>query len=150
VFDAQWGYLDHALGNAAVVPHVTGVAEWHVNADEPSVLDYNRNFKSAGQLVSLYAPDRFRMSDHDPVAVGLDLPVTFDSLCVLTKLFVEKTDVEESLCEKLAAAKAAAAAGQAKTSQNILKAYTNQVRAQSGKSMTTAQAAKLIELAGKL
>ena len=29
-------------------PQVTGVAEWHINADEPSVLDYNTDFKSAG------------------------------------------------------------------------------------------------------
>ena len=73
VFDGQWGYLDHAFGNAAIVPDVTGVAEWHINSDEPSVLDYNDDFKSAGQIASLYAPDQFRVSDHDPVVVGLDL-----------------------------------------------------------------------------
>jgi len=37
------------------------------------VLDYNTNFKSAGQLVSLYAPDQFRIGDHDPVLLGLNL-----------------------------------------------------------------------------
>ena len=46
VFDGQWGYLDHALGTRRSVPQVTGVAEWHINADEPSVLDYNNDFKS--------------------------------------------------------------------------------------------------------
>jgi hypothetical protein len=51
---------------------VSGVAEWHINADEPSEIDYNTNFKTAGQLVSMYAPDQFRMSDHDPLVVGLD------------------------------------------------------------------------------
>ena len=35
------------------------------------MLDYNTDFKSAGQLVSLYAPDQFRVSDHDPVVIGL-------------------------------------------------------------------------------
>ncbi|GAA6527041.1 hypothetical protein IDVR_28380 [Intrasporangium sp. DVR] len=73
VFDGQWGYLDHALGTASMATQVTGVAEWHVNADEPSVLDYNTNFKSAAQVADLYAPDQFRNSDHDPVIVGLDL-----------------------------------------------------------------------------
>lgn len=73
VFDGQWGYLDHALGTASIAPQVTGVAEWHINADEPSVLDYNTNFKSPDQVISLYAPDQFRMSDHDPVIVGLNL-----------------------------------------------------------------------------
>lgn len=72
-FDGQWGYLDHALATAALDSQVVGVEEWHINADEPVALDYNTEFKSAGQLVSLYAADRFRSSDHDPVIIGLNL-----------------------------------------------------------------------------
>lgn len=72
-FDGQWGYLDHALASPALRSQVTGVAEYHINADEPSVLDYNDDFKSAGQIVSLYAPDQFRAADHDPIVVGLDI-----------------------------------------------------------------------------
>ena len=71
VFDGQWGYLDQALGSSSLVPQVKGVADYHINADEPSVLDYNTNFKTAGQVLSLYAPDQFRVSDHDPVIIGL-------------------------------------------------------------------------------
>lgn len=70
-FDGQWGYLDHALGSDSLLDQVTGVADYHVNADEPSVLDYNTNFKTPAQQASLYAPDEFRVSDHDPVLVGL-------------------------------------------------------------------------------
>ena len=73
VFDGQWGYLDHALASASLLTQVSGVADYHINADEPSVLDYNTNFKSAGQIISLYAPDEFRASDHDPVVIGLNL-----------------------------------------------------------------------------
>ncbi len=73
VFDGQWGYLDHALGSTSLVSQVTGVGDYHINSDEPSVLDYNVEFKSAGQVASLYAPDQFRISDHDPVVVGLNL-----------------------------------------------------------------------------
>jgi PKD repeat protein len=73
VFDGQWGYLDHALGSASISSQVTGVGDWHVNADEPSILDYNTEFKTPAQVTSLYAPDQFRISDHDPVVVGLDL-----------------------------------------------------------------------------
>jgi hypothetical protein len=49
VFDGQWGYLDHALGSADLFgkDQVAGVAEFHINADEPSVLDYNTDFKTA-------------------------------------------------------------------------------------------------------
>ncbi|MDI1462810.1 ExeM/NucH family extracellular endonuclease [Catellatospora sp. KI3] len=72
-FDGQWGYLDYVLASGPAVGQVTGAGDVHHNADEPSVLDYNTDFKTAGQLASLYAPDRFRTSDHDPVLVGLDL-----------------------------------------------------------------------------
>lgn len=75
VFDGQWGYLDHALGSASLVSQITGVGDYHINADEPSVLDYNTDFKTANLQSSLYAPDQFRVSDHDPVIVGLDLNV---------------------------------------------------------------------------
>jgi predicted extracellular nuclease len=71
VFDGQWGYLDHALATKSLRKQVTAAADVHINADEPSVLDYNVNFKTAGQVTSLYAPDRFRNSDHDPVLIGL-------------------------------------------------------------------------------
>jgi uncharacterized protein len=72
-FDGQWGYLDHALASASLTSQVNGVAEWHINADEPSVLDYNVNFKTPAQVAGLYSPDAHRVSDHDPVVVGLTL-----------------------------------------------------------------------------
>lgn len=73
VFDGQWGYLDHALASADLQPLVRGAAEYHINADEPNVLDYNTNFKSAAQIADLFAPDPFRTSDHDPLLIGLQL-----------------------------------------------------------------------------
>ncbi len=75
VFDGQWGYLDHALASASLRPQVAGVSEMHINADEPSVLDYNMEFKSLGQLDSLYAADKYRSADHDPVLIGMYLTV---------------------------------------------------------------------------
>jgi predicted extracellular nuclease len=72
LFDGQWGYLDYALGSETVVDQVAGVVEWHINSDEPSVLDYNLDFKTPNLQTSLYAPDRFRVSDHDPIVVGLN------------------------------------------------------------------------------
>jgi predicted extracellular nuclease len=75
VFNGQWGSLDHALANGSLVSQVTGAAKWHINADEPNVLDYNTEFKSPGQVNSLYAANPFRSSDHDPVVVGLNLTI---------------------------------------------------------------------------
>jgi hypothetical protein len=57
------------------------VSEYHINADEPSVLDYNTDFKTANLQSTLYAADQYRVSDHDPVIVGLspNSPATVDA-----------------------------------------------------------------------
>lgn len=73
VFDGQSGYLDHALASSSLASQVTGATEWHINADEPISLDYNVEFKTAGQVTSLYSSNAYRASDHDPVVVGLTL-----------------------------------------------------------------------------
>ena len=72
VFDGMAGYLDHALANSSLAGQVTGTAEWHINADEPDVLDYDTAFQSP-EVNEIYAPDAYRSSDHDPVLVGLEL-----------------------------------------------------------------------------
>jgi hypothetical protein len=70
-FDGQAGSLDHALASASLFGQVTGAEDWHINSDEPSVLDYDTTFKPAEQE-ALYEPNAFRTSDHDPVVVGLN------------------------------------------------------------------------------
>src|SRR5665648_1301120 len=72
VFDGQTGYLDHALASQSMESLVTSVNFWHINADEPSLIDYDMSFKLPAQD-ALYAPDAFRSSDHDPVIIGLNL-----------------------------------------------------------------------------
>lgn len=73
VFSGETGYLDHAMSSESLKDNVTGITEWHINSDEPIVLDYNTEFKTAEQIADLYAPTPYRSSDHDPVVVGLDL-----------------------------------------------------------------------------
>ncbi|MDP2870247.1 ExeM/NucH family extracellular endonuclease [Methyloversatilis sp.] len=68
-FDGESGALDHALASAALAGKVSGVTQWHINTDEPFVIDYNTEFKPQ----DLYAPTAFRSSDHDPVIIGLNL-----------------------------------------------------------------------------
>ena len=72
VFSGEFGHLDYALANEALFPQVTGTTEWHINADEPDLLDYNTDFKDSAQI-ALYEPNPYRSSDHDPVVVGLAL-----------------------------------------------------------------------------
>ncbi len=76
VFDGAAGRLDHAIASASLVSKVAGVKHWHINADEPSVIDYNEEFKQP--LCATCGPDYYtatpyRASDHDPVLIGLNL-----------------------------------------------------------------------------
>jgi predicted extracellular nuclease len=69
VFSAETGHLDHALATASLSAQTSGANVWHINSDEPTVLDYNTEFKTQ----DLYEPTPYRSSDHDPVIIGLDL-----------------------------------------------------------------------------
>ena len=71
VFDAQAGALDHAFASNTLNGQVTGVAEWHTNADEADALDYNLDFDRDPRVFD--ANSTARESDHDPVLVGLAL-----------------------------------------------------------------------------
>ncbi|HEV8249951.1 MAG TPA: ExeM/NucH family extracellular endonuclease [Gaiellaceae bacterium] len=149
VFDGQAGYLDHALSSASLTDQVTGVSEWHINADEPDVLDYDTSFKPPEQD-ALYEPNAFRSSDHDPILVGLDPKTTFDDLCRLTRRYVTSADVADSLCAQLDVAERADERGDQKTKEKALKAYVKLVTAQVGKSVTSERAQILIGLASEL
>jgi predicted extracellular nuclease len=50
---------------------VTNASICYINTDEPSVPDYNTEYRTPGQLISPYAADEYRSSDHDPVIVDL-------------------------------------------------------------------------------
>jgi len=69
VFDRQWGALDYAFASSDLLGQVAGADSWAINADEIDAIDYDFSFNDE----SLYAPDVYRSSDHDPVLVGLDL-----------------------------------------------------------------------------
>ncbi|MFI0355115.1 ExeM/NucH family extracellular endonuclease [Actinomadura sp. 9N407] len=69
VFDGQSGELDHVLAGKKLSARVTGATIWHINSDEPLILDYNTEYNPPG----LYRPDAYRSSDHDPLLVGLRL-----------------------------------------------------------------------------
>ncbi|HEY9023202.1 MAG TPA: ExeM/NucH family extracellular endonuclease, partial [Burkholderiaceae bacterium] len=76
VFNGTSGRLDHAIANGTLSPKVTGAYEWHNNADEPSVIDYNLEFKQPACPTcgpDYYTNSPYRASDHDPVVVGLEL-----------------------------------------------------------------------------
>lgn len=67
VYRGQSGSLDHAMATDSLAPDVTGVATWHINADEPRFLDYNQEYNPK----TLFEANPFRSSDHDPVLIGI-------------------------------------------------------------------------------
>jgi len=83
VFDGAAGRLDHAIATASLSAKVNRVAHWHINADEPTVIDYNTEKKAplstcgAGASspcpADPYTASPYRASDHDPVVIGLNL-----------------------------------------------------------------------------
>ncbi len=77
IFDGASGRLDHGLVTAGLLPKVVYATSWHINADEPIVLDYNTEFKVFGANTTgspdYYTPTPYRSSDHDPMVMGLNL-----------------------------------------------------------------------------
>lgn len=69
VFAGELGTLDYALASSSLDNQVTGFDIWHINSDEPRVLDYTLEFNPP----TLYRSYPFRSSDHDPLLVGLEL-----------------------------------------------------------------------------
>ncbi|MBX2971924.1 MAG: ExeM/NucH family extracellular endonuclease [Flavobacteriales bacterium] len=65
-YAGMFGSIDHVFATSAMDQAVSGVAVWHINADEPTTLDYRDSNQSR------YQPNAFRSSDHDPVLVGFN------------------------------------------------------------------------------
>ena len=81
LFDGQLGYLDHVLASPTLDAQTVDAGEWHINADEPVLFDYNDDVLDAGEAaferesnaLDIYEVDPYRTSDHDPALIGLQL-----------------------------------------------------------------------------
>ncbi len=71
VFRGESGSLDHALASPVLAERVQYVHEWHINADEPRLLDYNLDDERDPGYFDADTP--LRASDHDPVIIDLRL-----------------------------------------------------------------------------
>lgn len=76
IYGGESGYLDHALASPSLSTQVVDATEWHNNADEPAVIDYDMNDKNASAR-ALWQPHAYRAADHDPVVLSLNLTPTF-------------------------------------------------------------------------
>ncbi|QIL72492.1 ExeM/NucH family extracellular endonuclease [Diaphorobacter sp. HDW4B] len=113
-FDGLWGSLDHIFVTPNLVSKVGKVVKWAINAEEPTVLDYNTEFKTPDQIANYYAATAYRSSDHNPIVMGLNFeappvnkppvikgvpttatPVTVGQSTTLAALSVEDADSEQ-------------------------------------------------------
>ncbi|MPQ96771.1 ExeM/NucH family extracellular endonuclease [Modestobacter sp. I12A-02628] len=65
VFGGGSGSLDHVLASRSIVPKITDLAVWDINAVESPAYEY-------GGYEPLYAPYAYRSSDHNPTVFGID------------------------------------------------------------------------------
>jgi predicted extracellular nuclease len=150
-FESQSGYLDHGLSSRTMMPQVTGAAFWHVNADEPSGLDYN-NYNQP----LLYNPDEFRSSDHDPVIIGIDMTAEqvkelIDDVQALVDDGSLNGGQGNALTSKLENVLAKLAKGNTNAAANQLGAFINQIEAYvNGGILTSEQVEPLITSASLL
>jgi len=126
VFDGNSQTLDHMQVSAGLLASLVEFDSVHANAE------------FADQI-----------SDHDPQAARF-FAVTEAALCSLVESLVTDASVADSLCDKLEAAAAAKARGNARAHAALIGAFINQVQAQSGKTISDADATRLILLAGML
>jgi hypothetical protein len=152
VYFGEAGYLDHALANSSLSSQVSGVTEWHINADEPSALNYN-NYNQA----ILYQPDAYAASDHDPVIIGLSMTTEHEinELIDAAKTLVDDGTLNDgqgsALTSKLENVLAKLAKGNSNAATNQLGAFINQVEAYvNGGILTADQGDALIDAAAVL
>ncbi|GAA4872938.1 ExeM/NucH family extracellular endonuclease [Ferrimonas pelagia] len=72
-YNDEVGSLDHVLVTPGMVDRVIDAGDWHINAAESSLYDYNDEYKGGTTDTDnrFYQPDQFRSSDHDPAIMSL-------------------------------------------------------------------------------
>ncbi len=77
-FFGMTGLLDYAFSTESLTSKVSSVDIWHINSDEPRVLDFNDDIVDPAESGRDFNQDIFdgstvyRAADHDPVLVGLE------------------------------------------------------------------------------
>ncbi|PSW72341.1 nuclease [Photobacterium sp. GB-50] len=69
-YNDEIGSLDHILVSPSLKDRVLDATDWHINAAESTLFDYNEEYKGANADL-LYSEDAYRSSDHDPAILAL-------------------------------------------------------------------------------
>ncbi|MEO7368440.1 MAG: hypothetical protein ABIZ36_10810, partial [Gemmatimonadaceae bacterium] len=152
----QQARVDIMDPSATVTDLGTGVlaAIYATAVGDPPVSGYTNQTASLSALAGQSV--RLRFSEVDNTGyfnMGIDnvsVRTTSTGLCASVQLLVTKKGIRTSLCDKLAQAAAYATAGATADQNGVLRAFINEVQAQTGKSITSANAAILIAAATSL
>lgn len=156
VYPNQQARVDIIDPAAAVTDVGTGVlaAIYATAVGDPLVSGYTNQTASLAALAGQSVRLRFSEADNQLYFnMGIDnvsVRTTATGLCASIQTLVTKIGVRISLCNKLSQADAFATAGNANGQNGILRAFISEVQAQTGKSITTANAAILIAAATSL
>ncbi|MBO1510692.1 family 43 glycosylhydrolase [Metabacillus bambusae] len=126
------------------VDELSGIA----NAECPTIEGPAYNFTLGENKISATATDN--AGNKGEVEATFTVTVDFNSLSHLTEEFVNQESIAHSLTTKLLSAEEAAERGNTEAMEGKIKAYINQLSAQSGKSILNENADLLISLSNKL
>ncbi|MGB1320065.1 MAG: ExeM/NucH family extracellular endonuclease [Vibrio gallaecicus] len=72
-YNDEVGSLDHMLITSSLEDRLVDAVDWHINAPESSLFDYNSKYKGGDENEAnpFYAETPFRSSDHDSAIVSL-------------------------------------------------------------------------------
>lgn len=68
-YNDEVGALDHILISPSLSTRVVDATEWHINAAESTLFDYNDEYKNGFPKYH----DHYRSSDHDPAVIDLNM-----------------------------------------------------------------------------
>ncbi|MCL2915410.1 ExeM/NucH family extracellular endonuclease [Shewanella corallii] len=69
-YNDEVGSLDYILISPSLSDRLLDATDWHINAPEASLYDYNQEYKG-DSVDHFYQPGQFRSSDHDPAIISL-------------------------------------------------------------------------------
>jgi predicted extracellular nuclease len=69
-YNDEIGSLDHILISPSLETRLIDAVDWHINAPESSLFDYNAEYKG-DDYENFYVDDEYRSSDHDSAIVSL-------------------------------------------------------------------------------
>ncbi|MEZ8105736.1 ExeM/NucH family extracellular endonuclease [Vibrio cortegadensis] len=86
-YNDEVGSLDHMLISGSLTDRLVDATDWHINAPESSLYDYNNKYKGGDENEPnpFYAEDAYRSSDHDSALITLGYKYGEDGMNIAVK-----------------------------------------------------------------